>query len=70
MRWSVETLNEVVDGEINALPRSVRARLLRLMESIGDLGLERFHEPHVKHIEGKLGNCEPKRLTELRAGSM
>jgi len=42
MRWSVETLNEAVDREIDALPTSVRARLLRLMEAIEALGLEHF----------------------------
>jgi phage-related protein len=60
MRWSVETLGEAVDREIDALPRSVRARLLRLMEAIEALGLENFHEPHVKHIEGKLWELRAK----------
>lgn len=53
MRWSVETL-AVVDGEIAALPAGLRAKLLRLMKLVEDVGLEKMHEPHAKHLEGKL----------------
>jgi len=54
VRWKVETLGEAVDAELDALPPSLRARLLRLMEMIESLGLERMREPHVRHIDGKL----------------
>jgi hypothetical protein len=40
MRWTVETLNPDVDAEIERLPVSLRARLLRLMEMVETLGLE------------------------------
>ena len=30
MTWTVETLNEAVDTEIEALPNDMRARLVRL----------------------------------------
>lgn len=53
MRWSVETLS-AVDDEINALPAGLRARLLRLLRVVEDVGLERIHEPHAKHLQGKL----------------
>ena len=53
MRWSVETL-AVVDGEIAALPTGLRAKLLRLLRLVEDIGLEKMHEPHAKHLEGKL----------------
>ena len=53
MRWTVETL-AIVDGEIAALPVGLRARLLRLLRLVEDVGLERIHEPHAKHLEGKL----------------
>jgi phage-related protein len=53
MRWSVETL-PVVDGEINALPSGLRAKLLRLLRLVEEVGLEKMHEPHAKHLEGKL----------------
>jgi phage-related protein len=68
MRWSVEMLSEAVDREIDALPRSVRARLLRLMEAIEALGLEHFHEPHVKHVEGKLWELRAKAADGIARG--
>ncbi|MBO1040980.1 type II toxin-antitoxin system RelE/ParE family toxin [Brucella pituitosa] len=54
MRWSVETLDENVDAEIEALPAGLQARLIRLMEMIESVGLEQLHEPHVKHLDGKI----------------
>jgi len=58
MRWTVETLDPV-DAEIEGLPPRLQARLLRLLEMVESLGIENLHEPHVKHLEG--------RLRELRA---
>lgn len=54
MKWTVETLNEVVDAELEALPADMRARLARIAALIEEVGLERVGEPHVKHIEGRL----------------
>lgn len=54
MRWTVETLNETVDAEVEALPEDMRARLARIATLIEDKGLERVGEPHVKHVEGRL----------------
>ncbi len=54
MAWTVETLNALVDAEVNALPADMRARLARLSFMIQDFGLERMREPHVKHLEGPL----------------
>jgi len=34
MRWTVETLDAGVDAELGALPVSLRARMLRLMEMV------------------------------------
>ena len=48
MRWTVETLNHLVDAEIEALPPLLNARLIRLMEMVENIGLERMREPHVK----------------------
>lgn len=39
MEWTVETVS-AVDAEIEALPVKLRARLVRLMESIENIGLE------------------------------
>jgi len=54
MGWTVETLDEKVDAEIEALPEDMRARLVRIAQLIEEIGLERVGEPHVKHIEGRL----------------
>jgi phage-related protein len=54
MSWTVETLDEKVDAEIEALPEDMRARLVRIAQLIEAIGLERVGEPHVKHIEGRL----------------
>lgn len=54
MSWTVETLNEVVDAEVEALPEDMRARLVRVAQLIEEKGLERMGEPHLKHIEGRL----------------
>jgi phage-related protein len=54
MSWTVETLNETVDAEVEALPEDMRARLARIAKLIEEKGLERMGEPHVKHIVGRL----------------
>ncbi len=54
MGWEVEVLNDIVAAEIAALPPDIQARFLRLGERIRLVGLESVHEPHVKHLEGKL----------------
>ena len=54
VRWSVETLNETVDRELDALPADMRARFVRISELIAAVGLERVREPYVKHVQGSL----------------
>ena len=53
MDWTVETV-AAVDGEIEALPVALRARLVRLLEAVENVGLDALPAPHVKHLEGKL----------------
>ena len=53
MEWTVETA-AAVDAEIEALPVALRARLVRLLEAVENVGLEALRAPHVKHLEGKL----------------
>ena len=43
-----------VDAEIAALPVALRARLLRLLETVENVGLEALRAPHVRHLDGKL----------------
>lgn len=59
MRWTVET-HAAADAEIFALPPKLQARLLRLMEMVENVGLDQIHEPHVKHLEGKLWELRAK----------
>ena len=53
MDWTVETVS-AVDAEIAALPVALRARLLRLLETVENVGLETLRAPHVRYLEGKL----------------
>ncbi len=53
MEWTVETV-PAVDAEIEALPAKLRARLVRLLEAVENVGPEALREPHVKHLDGKL----------------
>ncbi|WP_229428687.1 type II toxin-antitoxin system RelE/ParE family toxin [Microvirga pudoricolor] len=68
MIWSVETLDETVDEEIAALPAALRARMIRLMEMIENIGLEQIREPHVKHLEGKLWELRAKASEGIARG--
>jgi phage-related protein len=54
MKWIVETLNEIVDAEVEALPADMRSRLTHIAKLIEEMGLERVGEPHVKHLDGRL----------------
>ena len=54
MKWMVETLNNVVDQELEALPVDMRARFIRVVELIETFGLQKVGHPHVKHLEGAL----------------
>jgi phage-related protein len=64
MTWSVETLSEVVDKELEALPADMRARFVRIVQLIETVGLPRVSLPHVRHLKGPLWEM---RITE-RAG--
>lgn len=59
MRWRVET-HAAADDEIAALPPGLRARLIRLLEMVETVGLDRLRAPHVKQIEGKLWELRAK----------
>ena len=56
MTWMVEYLNQTVVEEAEALPIDMQARLQRIIELVQLFGLERVHEPHVKHLGLPLGN--------------
>ena len=52
--WTVETLNETVDAEIEALPGDIRDNFVRISGMIEERGLLRMRMPHVRHLEGQL----------------
>lgn len=54
MNWTVETQNEIMDAELEALPEGLRARLARIVQLIEDKGLEPVGEPRVRHLLGRL----------------
>jgi phage-related protein len=63
-----ETLNSGVDAEIEALPPSLQARLIRLMEMVENVGLDQLREPHVKHVEGKMWELRAKASEGIARG--
>ena len=52
--WTVTTLNEIVDAEIEALPADMRARLVRLSEMITTHGIHSLPRDAVDHLEDRL----------------
>lgn len=60
MKWTVETLNDAVDAEMEALPADMRARFSHIAFLIEEFGLERVREPHVKHLRGPLWEMRMK----------
>jgi phage-related protein len=52
--WTVELLDRRVVKELEALSDDVRQRFLRISELIEKHGIAAMHEPHIKHLEGKL----------------
>lgn len=60
MTWTVETLNEVVDAELEELPADMLARFNYISRLIEEFGLEQVREPHVKHLRGSLWEMRMK----------
>jgi phage-related protein len=54
MSWKIETLNHLVDAELDALPSDMRARYFWIGNLIQTRGLQRVGEPYVKHIQGDI----------------
>lgn len=60
MTWRVEFLDESVQAELDALPVDIRARFEWITRLIQSYGLEKVHEPYVKHVEGRLWELRMK----------
>ncbi|HFD11913.1 MAG TPA: type II toxin-antitoxin system RelE/ParE family toxin [Crenotrichaceae bacterium] len=54
MVWTVETLNENVDEELESLPLEMMARFVHIARLLEEFGPMQVREPHIKHIRGKL----------------
>jgi phage-related protein len=54
MSWSIVFLDEAVQAELDALPPDFRASFERITGLIQTFGLERVHEPYIKHLEDRL----------------
>ena len=60
MVWTVETLSDVVDAELEALPADMRVRFSYISRLIEEFSLDRVREPHVKHLQGPLWEMRMK----------
>jgi phage-related protein len=54
MAWSFVLLSNDVRAELDALPVDMRASFERIVQLTQHVGLERVHEPYIKHLEGRL----------------
>jgi phage-related protein len=54
MGWRVEFLDERVAAALEVFPDDIQASFLRIARMIAENGLERVHDPYVKHLEGPL----------------
>jgi phage-related protein len=52
--WSFVFVNAEAQAELDALPLDVRASFERIVRLVQAFGLERVHEPYIKHIEGRI----------------
>ena len=60
MAWTVETLSDVVDAELEALPADMRVRFSHISRLIEEFSLDHVREPHVKHLQGPLWEMRMK----------
>src|SRR5580700_5401780 len=54
MTWSFIFVSAEAKEELDALPLDVRASFERIVRLIQSVGLERVHEPYIKHIENRI----------------
>jgi phage-related protein len=60
MTWTVEVLDASVRAELEAQPKDIQARYLRIVGLIEGHGLERIREPYVRHLRGRLWEMRMK----------
>jgi len=54
MTWSFVFVNAEARAELEALPPDARASFERIVRLVETFGLERVHEPYIKHIEARI----------------
>jgi len=52
--WTVETLNEMVDKELAALPIDMRGRFVRVSQLIEEFGPFKVGMPHIRSLSNNL----------------
>lgn len=53
MTWTIEII-PTAEKELKAFPADIQAHFLRISELLEEFGPQKVHEPHVKHLDGKL----------------
>ena len=54
MSWAFVFVNAEAKAELDALPVDLRASFERIVKLVQAFGLERVHEPYIKHIDGRI----------------
>jgi phage-related protein len=54
MAWSFVFVNAEARRELDELPVDVRASFERIVKLVQTFGLERVHEPYIKHIDRRI----------------
>lgn len=60
MGWVGEFIDEEIEAELYAMPADIRASFAKVSRLIAHSGLQRVHEPYVKHLEGTLWEMRMK----------
>jgi len=60
MSWTVEFLSIEVRQELEVQPKDILASFLRISRLIESHGLQKVHEPYVKHLDGQLWEMRMK----------
>jgi phage-related protein len=54
MSWTFVFVNAEAQAELDGLPADLRASFERIVKLVQAFGLERVHEPYIRHIEGRI----------------
>ena len=60
MHWAVEFLNDAVQAQLESLSADLIASFYRVTRLIEIDGLQKVHEPYVKHLDGPIWEIRMK----------